>query len=56
MIVMPANNSKLEVGYLAGKYAGRLGHLYGPGSFLVRFIQASSRWPHQHGEVVVGLP
>lgn len=33
MIVMPANNSKLEVGYLAGKYAGRLGHLYGPGSF-----------------------
>lgn len=30
MIVMPANNSKIEVGYLAGKYPGRVGWLLGP--------------------------
>lgn len=30
MIVMPANNSKAEVHYWAGKY-GNLGHLYSPG-------------------------
>lgn len=33
MIVMPANNSKLHVGYLAGKFPGRLGHLYAPDGF-----------------------
>ena len=33
MIVMPANSNKLIVGYLAGKYPGRLGHLYSPGGF-----------------------
>ena len=33
MIVMPANSNKLIVGYLAGKYPGRMGHLYGPGGF-----------------------
>lgn len=30
---MPANNAKLEVGYLAGKYPGRVGHLYSPGGY-----------------------
>lgn len=29
MIVMPANNAKMEVGYLAGKYPGRVGWLLG---------------------------
>lgn len=33
MLVMPSNNSKLHVGYLAGKFPGRLGHLYSPGGF-----------------------
>lgn len=37
MIVMPANNTGIHVGYLAGKYPGRIGHLYGtrrpPGPF-----------------------
>lgn len=33
MMVMPANNAKLEVGYLAGKYPGRVGHLYTPASY-----------------------
>lgn len=32
MIVMPANNTGVEIGYLAGRYEGRLGHLYSPGS------------------------
>jgi hypothetical protein len=31
VIVMPSNNNGLRVGYLAGKYPGRLGHLYSPG-------------------------
>ncbi len=31
MIVMPANNSAMFIGYLAGQYPGRLGHLYSPG-------------------------
>ena len=30
---MPANSNKLMVGYLAGKYPGKVGHLYGPGGF-----------------------
>lgn len=30
MLVMPANNAKMEVGYLAGKYPGRVGWLLGP--------------------------
>lgn len=30
---MPANNAKLEVGYLAGKYPGRVGHLYTPAAY-----------------------
>lgn len=29
---MPANNCKLHVGWLAGRFPGRLGHLYSPGS------------------------
>lgn len=33
MIVMPANNAKLEVGYLAGKFPGKIGHLYSPGGY-----------------------
>jgi hypothetical protein len=32
MIVMAANSSGVEFGYLAGKYQGALGHLYSPGS------------------------
>lgn len=31
MILMPANNSGGEVHHLAGKYPGKLGHLYSPG-------------------------
>lgn len=30
MIVMPADNAKMEVGYLAGRYPGRIGWLIGP--------------------------
>lgn len=33
MMVMPADNNKGYVHYLAGKYPGLLGHLYGPGRF-----------------------
>jgi hypothetical protein len=33
MIVMPSNNKKMEVGYMAGKYPGRVGHLYAPGGY-----------------------
>ena len=33
MVVMPSNNSGLQVGYLAGKYPGRLGWLIGPGGW-----------------------
>ncbi len=29
---MPANNTGVHVGYLAGKYEGRMGHLYSPGA------------------------
>lgn len=31
MRIMPSNNSGLRVGYLAGRYPGKLGHLYSPG-------------------------
>lgn len=39
MIVMPSDNSGVQVGFLAGKYPGRIGHLYcdrtkGPWDFL----------------------
>jgi hypothetical protein len=30
-MVMPADNAGLWVGYMAGKYEGRVGHLYSPG-------------------------
>lgn len=30
MMVMPANNAKMLVGYLAGKYEGRIGWLMSP--------------------------
>lgn len=33
MIVMPGSNSGIEVGQLAGKYPGRIGHLFGPTDF-----------------------
>lgn len=33
MVVMPSNNSGLRVGYLCGKYPGRLGWLIGPGGW-----------------------
>lgn len=33
MIVMPANNSKAEVHYLAGRYPGKVGWLFSPGGF-----------------------
>lgn len=29
-MVMPADNAKLHVGWLAGRYPGRIGHLYSP--------------------------
>ncbi len=32
MMVMPANCTGAQVGYLAGKYEGQLGHLYSPGA------------------------
>lgn len=32
MIVMPANNRGMVVGWLAGRFPGRIGHLYSPGS------------------------
>jgi hypothetical protein len=31
VMVMPADNAGLWVGYMAGKYEGRVGHLYSPG-------------------------
>lgn len=31
MIVMPANNAGLRVGYLAGRFPGKIGHLFSPG-------------------------
>lgn len=31
MIVMPANNTGIQVGYLAGRFPGKIGHLYSPG-------------------------
>jgi hypothetical protein len=33
MMVMPANNGKSVVHYWAGKYPGRIGHLYSPDGF-----------------------
>ena len=33
MIVMPSNNTSCHVGWLAGRFPGRLGHLYSPGGF-----------------------
>jgi len=30
MMVMPADNTGIVVGYLAGRYPGKLGHLFGP--------------------------
>lgn len=33
MMVMPANNAKMLVGYLAGKYQGRMGWLLSPGAW-----------------------
>ena len=32
MVVMPANNTGVRVGYLAGKFPGKIGHLYSPGA------------------------
>lgn len=32
MIVMPANNTGIRVGYLAGRFPGKIGHLYSPGA------------------------
>lgn len=32
MIVMPANNTGIRVGWLAGKYPGRMAHLFSPGA------------------------
>lgn len=31
MIVMPANNNAMRVGWLAGRFPDRIGHLYSPG-------------------------
>lgn len=32
MLVMVANNTGIKVGYLAGKFEGKIGHLYSPGA------------------------
>ena len=32
MIVMPANNTGIRIGYLAGRFPGKLGHLFSPGA------------------------
>lgn len=32
MIVMPANNTGISVGWMAGRYPGKIGHLFSPGS------------------------
>jgi hypothetical protein len=32
VIVMPANNTGVRVGYLAGRFTGKIGHLYSPGA------------------------
>ena len=32
MLVMPSNNSGIRLGYLCGRYPGRIGHLYSPGA------------------------
>ena len=32
MLVMVANNTGVKVGYLAGKFEGKIGHLYSPGA------------------------
>jgi len=32
MLVMVANNTGVKVGYLAGKFKGKIGHLYSPGA------------------------
>ena len=32
MIVMPANNTGLAVGWMAGRYPGKIGHLFSPGA------------------------
>jgi hypothetical protein len=32
MIVMPSNATGIAIGYLSGKYPGKLGHLYSPGA------------------------
>lgn len=32
MIVMPANNTGIRVGWLVGKYPGRIAHLFSPGA------------------------
>ncbi len=31
MIVMPANNTGIAVGWMAGRYPGKIGHLFSPG-------------------------
>lgn len=32
LTVMLANNTGIQIGYLAGKYPGKIGHLYSPGA------------------------
>lgn len=32
MMVMPANNTGIRIGHLAGKFPGRMGHLFSPGA------------------------
>jgi hypothetical protein len=32
VIVMLANNTGIRTGYLAGRFEGKIGHLYSPGS------------------------
>jgi hypothetical protein len=50
MIVMPANNTGIVVGWLCGRFPNRVGHLYSPGAFsrayhFVPFALDNGRFP-----------
>lgn len=50
MIVMPANNRGIVAGWLAGRFPGRVGHLYSPGGLsrvydFVPFALDNGRYP-----------
>lgn len=50
MLVMPANNRGIVAGWLAGRFPGRIGHLYSPGSMtraydFIPFALDNGRFP-----------